>query len=368
MKKLLLLIICGLLISQGYSQDDNSTLGSRLQTDTMFQVQYATDLEELIANFILSGVTVSNITFTGHPHALGSFNFGNSTNLGMDEGIIISSGNIQDAVGPNNSPNTSTGFNTPGDPDLNIIASPYSTGDAGVLSFDVIPEGNMMVFNYVFSSEEYHEFVNTDYNDVFGFFFTGQNPYGEDYNSTNIAIIPGTQLPVAINNVNNGWTNNGPCENCQFFVDNTGGQTLEYDAFTTVIPIQVYVVPGETYHLKMAIADCSDYSYDSGIFLECPSLKSYTVTGLPAPINDDDLSVYPSPVNSSSVLSYKINKQEQVSIKVYNMAGVEIETLVNSSQSAGNHSVSLSSLSQKGVYIIRVTTGTTSKNVKVVVD
>lgn len=368
MKRILLLTLCGLLLQGAYSQNDNSVSGSRFQTDTVLIIEYATDLEELIANFILSGVTVSNISYTGHSQSLGSFYFGNTTNIGMDDGIIISSGDVQDAVGPNNSSNTSTSFNTPGDPDLNLLTNGMGTFDAGVLSFDVIPDGNMMVFNYVFSSEEYHEFVNSPFNDVFGFFFTGPNPYGEDYNHTNIALIPGVQLPVAINNVNNGSSNNGPCENCQFFVDNTGSQTLEYDAFTTVLPIQVYVVPGQTYHLKMAIGDTGDGVYDSGIFLECPSLRSFTVTGVPETRIEGEISVYPSPVNSSSVLSYKLQKDEQVSVKVFNMAGVEVENLVNGTQSAGTHTISLGTLTQKGIFIIRVTTGTSSKNIKVVVD
>ena len=48
-----------------------------------------------------------------------------------------------------------------------------SINDLCVLGFDFIPESDTIVFNYSFGSEEYTSWVNTQYNDVFGFFISG---------------------------------------------------------------------------------------------------------------------------------------------------------------------------------------------------
>src|SRR5690606_19115784 len=98
--------------------------------------------------------------------------------------------------------------NTGGHPLLNSVVSPYTTNDAAVVTFNFVPTGDTIMFDYVFASEEYHVYVNSSFNDVFGFFLTGPNPFGPNYNNTNIALIPGTTTPVTINSVNNGQTYN----------------------------------------------------------------------------------------------------------------------------------------------------------------
>jgi hypothetical protein len=120
--------------------------------------------------------------------------------------------------------------------------------------------------------EEYPEYVNSSFNDVFGFFITGLNPAGGLYANTNVALVPGTSMPVAINNINLMLNN-------AYYVYNVGGVTIVFDGFTTVLTATIPVVPLATYHLKMAIADAGDMIFDSGIFLQCPSMRSYTITG-----------------------------------------------------------------------------------------
>ncbi len=123
-------------------------------------------------------------------------------------------------------------------------------------------------FRYVFGSEEYPEWVGSSYNDVFGFFVTGPKPNGlGTYNSYNVALIPGTSLPVTINNVNaNSYS--------QYYVNNGSGTTIVYDGFTTVLTAMLVVVPCEQYHIKLAVGDAGDSQYDSGIFLEANSFSS----------------------------------------------------------------------------------------------
>ncbi|HOF07791.1 MAG TPA: choice-of-anchor L domain-containing protein, partial [Bacteroidales bacterium] len=135
----------------------------------------------------------------------GFFSNGNTTALGMNEGIILCTGNAtQIAQSASSFMSNSLGGN--GVPELDsIINNPtYDTNDGAVLEFDFIPQDTMLSFYYIFGSEEYPEFVCSSFNDIFAFLISGINPLGGMYVDKNIALIPGTNLPVAINTVNSG--------------------------------------------------------------------------------------------------------------------------------------------------------------------
>ncbi|MBC8883454.1 choice-of-anchor L domain-containing protein [Flavobacterium piscinae] len=135
---------------------------------------------QLVQDVLLGGgVTVSNITFNGSAvnatvarDQAGYFTTGvTPTNLGINSGIILSTGNAQLALGPNNQNNASQVTATPsaGDADLASLAN-GGIQNTSILEFDFIPTGTELSFNFVFGSEEYPEFVNSTFNDVFGFF------------------------------------------------------------------------------------------------------------------------------------------------------------------------------------------------------
>ncbi|TNF32069.1 MAG: PKD domain-containing protein, partial [Bacteroidetes bacterium] len=237
------------------------------------------EVENYVQNVLLgSCVTASNVTFTGVPGAAGTFN-GTGTILGLNEGVVLTSGSAQIAIGPDGANSAGQGNLLGGDPDLNILASPFSTYDAAVLEFDFVPQSDTLRFNYIFGSEEYPEYVNAGYNDVFGFFISGPGIAGPfSGGAVNIALIPGTSTPVAIDNVNNGYSATepatGPCDNCAYYVDNSSGPAVQYDAHTTVLTAQVVVTPCQTYHIKLAIADAGDGALDSGVFLEAGSFSA----------------------------------------------------------------------------------------------
>lgn len=219
-----------------------------------------------------SGVTASNITFTGDIKQRTQFNATATTNLGILSGVYLSTGNgltssANGPQGPNNSGSTSTAYYTPGDPLLNI-ASGVSTHDAAILEFDFVPMGDSVKFRYCFGSEEYIEYVGGTVNDAFGFFLTGPNPSGAPYVDHNIALIPGTTTPVTINTVNH-------LQNIPYFRQNNANTiNVEFDGFTTVLYALEKVVCGQTYHIKIAIADGGDQILDSGVFLEGGSFTS----------------------------------------------------------------------------------------------
>lgn len=224
---------------------------------------------EAILDFLIgTGVTVENIKITGAKEAIGSFSGGISEGIGIEEGVILSSGNIADAAGPNDSDNTGQALGQPGDQDLDALLensnTTNTTNDAVVLEFDFTPENEQFLFEYVFASEEYNEFANSSFNDIFAFFL----------NEENIALIPGTTTPVAINNIN-------ATENSAFFRNNdrddiTGELPFntEFDGFTTILAARGFVTPGQTQHLKIVIADTTDGIYDSAVFLKAGSLST----------------------------------------------------------------------------------------------
>jgi gliding motility-associated-like protein len=283
---------------------------------------------QLVNNVLVgSGVVIQNVTYNySIPDAnvnqttIGYFN-NNGTNFPISEGVILGTGNVILAVGPNNaggSTNNSGVANPdPSDPDLAAIGSATMNNEC-ILEFDFIPSGDSIVFNYIFASEEYHEYAPSSFNDAFGFFISGPGfagPYSGG--AENIAYIPGTSTPVTINNLNNGNSNTGPCVNCQYLTDNTGGQAIQYDAHTVVMQAAASVICGQTYHIKIAIADAGDQAFDSAVFLEASSFSSNGVsvsiasaTGSAAITESCDSAIvtFTRPENSDTVaLTYNYN-------------------------------------------------------------
>ena len=220
--------------------------------------------EEMVMEFFDQNcASISNVTSTGSDEAFGFFDAGN-INIGINAGIILCTGAIETAIGPNdNGGNTLSIGNLEGDEDLDKLIPASSTQDAMVIEFDLVPEVETFDFQYIFGSEEYLEYVNSSFNDVFAFYISGP---GFD-SLTNIALIPDSNIPVTINNVNH-------LENTDYFVDNEalGGNDLQFDGFTTVLSAPITVVPYETYHIKLAIADGGDHILDSGVLISIESM------------------------------------------------------------------------------------------------
>ena len=247
-----------------------------------FQTQSGLSPEYLVEEVFIGGgcFTVENIQFSGAGVAGGYFSSGLSS-IGIDEGIILSSGNIATAENDNFLGSSGNNLNQAGDPDLALAGVSY---DAAVLEFDFTPTTDVITFDYVFASEEYPEFVNAGYNDVFGFFISGPGLNGIfSNNATNIALIPNTNTYVSIDNVNVGSFS-------QYYVNNTNGNLIEYDAYTTVLTATANVIPCETYHIKLAISDIGDGIYDSAVMLAANSFSA----GLDAVVE----AVVPSNVNN----------------------------------------------------------------------
>ena len=222
-----------------------------------------------LGNTILgTGITATNFVYTGGATASGTFTGGNSAGIGIDKGIILTSGNANLAPGPNSSSSAGVNNGTAGDAQLSALASGGTTNNASILSFDFTSTSSDLFFNFVFASEEYNEFVGSSFNDVFGFFLDGNN----------IALIPGTTTPVTINNVNLG-------SNSGFYINNSpGSANIQYDGFTTVLTAKTLGLAPGNHTIKLAIADVGDSILDSAVFLEAGTFSDTDPTAVPEPL------------------------------------------------------------------------------------
>jgi len=242
------------------------------------------------------GVVATNHTFQGDPLQIGFFN-GENSNIGLDSGIVMATGDIVEIV-----PGAFGGFfaNAVDDPDLLELASSVpdligqnfnvtSVNDVAILEFDFVPVSSYLSFKYVFASEEYFAYENTQFNDVFGFFISGPNivgPYSSPPEfpdgSINIATFEsmelnslGVDLPITISSVNSSY-------NPALFItnQNNGANTVNstVDGFTTVITAEANVLCGATYHIRLAIADGTDTGLSSFVLLEAGSFSSPPLT------------------------------------------------------------------------------------------
>ncbi len=223
--------------------------------------------DDLVLAILGPGISYSNVRYTGSPLAAGIFSGGDGI-IGFDGGIVLGTGTVKSVTGPNKSDTTTTNLRQAGDPDLNGIAN--GTRDAAILEFDFVPAYEQLTFQYVFSSEEYNEFANSPFNDVFAFFLSGSN----------VALIPGTNIPVSINTVNGGKPYGTNAQHPQFYrnndLDDPGPATIntEMDGLTVVLSVQARVKVGQTNHIKLAIADIGDASLDSNVFIRAGSFTS----------------------------------------------------------------------------------------------
>ena len=307
---------------------------AQLKVDTAYSI------DDLVNKILLGkGVKVGNIKFKGHKVGLGAFET-DSAVIGMNSGILLSTGSVFGATGENNTPAYSGVLNhyqttkkqrkkrRKGDRDLNRICK-GKTYDVNTIEFDFVPFHNMVKFNYCFASEEYKEYVGSRFNDVFAFIVKGPG-----VKKQNIAVLPNTKEPITINNVNHK-------KNKQFYINNdyfvntglfkntsdqpkislfkrmwllftkktTGGNGLfyalegekkkldqvlvnnfQYDGFTKVFTAEFEVIPFQKYHIKIAIGDVGDAIFDSGVFIEQSSFTSIRDTTVSNYVAYDDIS------------------------------------------------------------------------------
>jgi PEP-CTERM motif-containing protein len=216
----------------------------------------ATALANAIAG---SGITISNAVLSSNTASPSGTFTGGAGSVGFESGIVLTTGTTNCVPGPNNNGGCS------------------GAGTSTSLSFDFTSSTGEVFFNYVFGSEEYNFFVNSQFNDRFEL----------RLNNVNIALLPGGLGPVEINNVN--------ClDNSQFYRNNVDGEgnqgtncvnqnlDIQYDGLTTVLLASGGLNSGVN-HFEFIVFDQGDSSLDSGVFIKAGSFTGSDPTGVPEP-------------------------------------------------------------------------------------
>ncbi|UWP91857.1 Hint domain-containing protein [Aliiroseovarius crassostreae] len=211
------------------------------------------------------GVTVTGASYSGDNRSSGIFSGGDETSPGVtpsDSGVILSTGratNFTNSSGQANQDNNQSSNMRRGidrDDDFDALAG-ARTYDASFIEIDFIPdpETNFISLQFVFSSDEYPEYINSIYNDVVGIWVDGQ--------------------PVDLSFGTSSVTNVNEVDNQNLYNDNTGDQfNTEMDGFTVTMSVKIPVTSGEVNSLKIGIADVSDSSYDSNLLIAAKSGQS----------------------------------------------------------------------------------------------
>jgi gliding motility-associated-like protein len=229
--------------------------------------------EDLVEDILINSTcaNVFNVSVSGGNFESGEKSFGyfdgNGTTFPFQNGIILSTGKINNAPGPNSYlSDDGGGMGWNGDADLNQALGLSDTYNATVLEFDFIPLGNKISFDYIFSSEQYLSSPSSNqcnFTDGFAFLLRRNG----ETNYQNLAVIPGTNTPVKVNTVRGPGTICPSANAAYFDAFNGVDHPTNYNGQTKVLTAQSDVIPGETYHIKLVIADEGNYRYDSAIFL-----------------------------------------------------------------------------------------------------
>jgi len=263
------------------------TLLCGIPLHAQLDVQSDLTIEEYVNDVLLGeGVTAFNVTYTGGMDQLGKLVNGDDSDYAFDQGLVMSTENskgigcsfagcsdcLGDAV--TDSSLLSVANEVPA-----LIGEAFeveSVVDVSILEFDFFVTGDSIGFDYIFGSDEYDAWINTPYNDVFGFFLSGpgiegafDSPANFPNGAINIAGVPGTDpnLPITVSSVNSNL-------NSAYFVPNLPYDGICINGYTSVFHAGHPVQCGEIYHIKLAIADGTDSGVESVVILEQGSFVS----------------------------------------------------------------------------------------------
>jgi hypothetical protein len=291
------------------------------------------DIANLLSGF---GVNISNLIVNCDPIAMGEF--AGVSEIPISQGLLLTSGWADNLYGPNNNTQTTGVLQLPGDPDLDFMIQSI-TYDACVVEFDCTPQGDTLLFNFAFGSEEYPEFVGT-FNDAFAILLSGPGINGVQ----NVAQLPNGDV-VSTNNVNANV-------NASYYFDNSAGIHTSYDGFTQNLEVFAVTMPDSTYHFKIVIADNNDYAFDSGVMLEAFSFRSSVDVPLNMAENTNaGFKIAPNPSNGIIKIFDNASGENQTkNIVLTDLSGRVVKTFAMNAKSM---SVDLSELSN-GYYHLTI--------------
>ena len=264
-----------------------------------------------MANLIFGGGgTVNRATYTGDPDASAIYSDGDLAPgvVPSETGVILSTGEAQGFTRNNSTQsNVSSGQTTansgPSDADFNALAG-TTTNDASFLEvvFTPDPGVTVMTIDFVFSSEEYPEYVNSIYNDLVGV-WVNDNP-------VTVAVGDGS---ASVSNISDAVNEN-------LYVDNTGDQfNTEMDGFTITMSVTFTVVPEQENTIKIGVADVADSAYDSNLLIAANSFQGLVVA------QDDLGTIFPNGTRTVDVLANDVNETAGT-LEITKINGVDVNS------------------------------------------
>ncbi|MDC1505586.1 T9SS type B sorting domain-containing protein [Winogradskyella sp.] len=236
--------------------------------------------QQLIENILIdsdciTNVTVTNVVGGNFNNADQSYGFfdATGTTFPFQSGVVLSTGRLANVEGPNNTLSDDNATDWVGDLDLEDALNETGTINATILEFDFTSVATQVSFRYIFASEEYQENNSNSclFSDVFGFLIrpaVGQNQY------ENIALVPDTNIPVKATTVTPGVPGSCPPENETYFGSYNGANApINFNGQTAILTATANVIPNQSYHVKLVIADEQNFRYDSAVFLEAGSFQ-----------------------------------------------------------------------------------------------
>jgi hypothetical protein len=303
-----------------------------------------------------------NFSFTGDPRAVGYFTGGTMFGFEQNTGLVMTTGLTSELNSANHCEQILTTLNFgDADDDLEQLSG-ENVYDACVIEFDIKNTGDSIDFNTVFASEDYHEWVNTFLVDAYGVFISGPGIDGTfSNNAVNTGLVPGTDLPVNVNNLNCGYAEldcnqelpgGEYCEwlNDNLNTDNTGFYSTPFNGYTFPIPAGIKLQQNEWYHIKIAIGDCVQFTFDSGLFIESGmnTIDSVNTAIADLPVEQEIL-ISPNP--AGEVVRVELSNNTQIDqVNLYDLSGRKLRAFPDPSEE-----FNLSAL-PKGLIIIEVKT------------
>jgi hypothetical protein len=272
------------------------------------ELTYNTNATALqMANSIFGdGTTVVGASYSGPANSSAIYSNGQLAPgvTPSNTGVILSTGNVRDFTQSSGDPNRNAGTSTDttgsnNNSQFNAVAG-RTTYDAVWMDVDFIPTGDVMTINFIFSSEEYPEYVNSNYNDIIGVWINGQ--------FVPITVGNGT---TAINNIN-------PQTEPNLFISNTGDQyNTEMDGFTLELKLTIPVIAGVVNSIRIGIADVGDAQYDSNLLIAADSVQTRLVA------LDDSQTLIATGAKTVDVLANDVH-QPGASLVITHLNGVAV--------------------------------------------
>ncbi|WP_405202096.1 choice-of-anchor L domain-containing protein [Dokdonia sp. LLG6352-1] len=267
------IVFCFLIIS-------TSLIAQNVVVDSQTYTPQQLIEDILIDSNCISNIQVTNVVggdFGGQEQSYGYFN-ANGSNFPLQEGIVLSTGRLQNVQGPNTSLSDDDAPDWLGDADLEFVLDEQNTTNATILEFTFQSTASEVRFRYLFASEEYQEGnPNTcNFSDLFGFLIREEGEQGYE----NIALVPDTTTPVKVTTVHPEIPNGCPAIN-EFYFESFNGNTapINFNGQTKVIEAKVIIQPNVNYQVKLVIADEQNFRFDSAVFLEAGSFQLGTDLG-----------------------------------------------------------------------------------------